>query len=80
MSNVFGKEGVPSFAEPEHNRRDSVDHASEGPLHPEISAAYDYVDSVLETSEFDTPYYLWCGWSMREAFLAGITYARRQPG
>ena len=60
---------------PEHTKRGSVDHASEGELHPEIHAAYDYVDSVLHTADVCTPY-AWHGWALREAFLAGISHAR----
>lgn len=61
--------------DPEHQKRGSIDHASEGELHPEISAAYDYVDSVTHTKAYPE-LHAWHGWSLREAFLAGISYAR----
>jgi len=60
---------------PEHEKRGEVDHASEGELHPDIVAAYDYVDSILATSDDDTEY-AWYGWGIREAFLAGISHAK----
>ena len=60
---------------PEHTKRGSVDHGSVGDLHPEIVAAYDYVDSVLHTADVTTPY-AWHGWALREAFLAGVSHAR----
>lgn len=62
---------------PEHEKRGSVDHESVGELHPEIISAYDYVDSVLHTADVAMPY-RWHGWAMREAFLAGISYAQNQ--
>ncbi|NKI17397.1 hypothetical protein HCU74_08205 [Spongiibacter sp. KMU-166] len=60
---------------PEHDKRGSADHGAEndGELHPEISAAYDYVASVLDTSDFKDAY-AWHGWALREAFLAGISH------
>ena len=62
---------------PEHEKRGSIDHASGGELHPDIVAAYDYVDSILETSDDDTEY-AWYGWGIREAFLAGISHASKK--
>lgn len=62
---------------PEHTQRGSVDHDSGGELHPELVAAYDYVDSVLHTADVTMPY-VWHGWALREAFLAGISYAKRE--
>jgi hypothetical protein len=64
--------------DPEHQKRGSIDHACEGELHPEISAAYDYVDSVSHTKSYPETH-SWSGWALREAFLAGITYAREHP-
>lgn len=61
---------------PEHTKRGSFDHASVGELHDDISAAYDYVHSVIHTADVTTPY-AWHGWALREAFLAGISYAQR---
>ena len=62
---------------PEHTKRGSIDHATEGELHPELIAAYDYVDSVLHTADTFQKH-LWYGWSIREAFMAGISYAERK--
>lgn len=54
---------------PEHDKRNN-----EG---SEVSAAYDYVESVLDTSDFiDSP--AWHGWAIREAFLAGASHAKTQ--
>ncbi|MCP4595736.1 hypothetical protein [Neptuniibacter sp.] len=58
---------------PEHSKRNTPD---DEPLHPDISAAYDYVDSVLDTSDFKDSY-AWHGWALREAFLAGISHAEK---
>lgn len=62
---------------PEHTKRGEVDHASEGDIHPEIIEAYHYVDSIVDTSDDDDEY-AWYGWAIREAFLAGISYAKNQ--
>ena len=49
-----------------------------GELHPDHTAAYAYVESVLPTAVEDdgVSYHVWHGWAMREAFLAGISYAK----
>lgn len=62
---------------PEHDARGGKDEGfdNNGDLHPEISAAYDYVQSVLDTSDFKSVY-AWHGWALREAFLAGISSLR----
>ena len=62
---------------PEHTKRVSEDHGSndDAPLHPEISAAYDYVHSVLDTSDYEGR---WYGWALREVFLAGVSHAQKQ--
>lgn len=62
---------------PEHSAR----HATHG-LHPEIAAAYRYVDSVLKHADAASPRggYAWHGWAMREAFLAGCTHYRESGG
>lgn len=61
---------------PEHIKRGS-DHNSIDVdnfyIHPEVTAAYKYVDSVLDTSSFKDEY-LWHGWAIREAFLAGCSH------
>lgn len=59
---------------PEHTSRETAD---DQPLHPDVSAAYRYVDSVLDTSDFENVL-AWHGWALREAFLAGVTYAQKQ--
>lgn len=63
---------------PEHDVRDGGDHGAnnDGAVHPEVKAAYDYVDSVLDTSDFEGAY-AWHGWGLREAFLAGISHAKK---
>ena len=60
----------PENLTPEHDFRCA---SSNGDLDPEVSAAYKYVDSVINTSDFIKPL-AWHGWALREAFLAGITY------
>lgn len=57
---------------PEHTKRDTPDHK---PMHPELAAAYQYVESVVDTSDF-TNVQAWFGWALREAYLAGITYGK----
>ncbi len=61
---------------PEHTKRGSEDHGQKSgePLNAEIEAAYAYVDSVLDTSDYK-PNFAWHGWALREAFLAGISHA-----
>jgi hypothetical protein len=57
---------------PEHtSRRDADD------LHPEVKAAYAYVDRVLHTADAHSAFggYAWHGWAIREAFLAGCSHA-----
>ncbi|MEO6148234.1 MAG: hypothetical protein ABIP04_14230 [Sulfuriferula sp.] len=70
---------------PEHTKRGSIDHEMPSELNPEIiGAAYDYVDSILGTANVTTQYKLygqmWYGRALREAFLAGISYAERGKG
>ena len=62
---------------PEHDARGSADHGidNDGSLHSEIKASYEYVDSILATSDY-VGCYAWHGWAIREAFLAGVTHAR----
>ena len=59
---------------PEHTKRETQDHE---PIHPCIDAAYDYVVSILDTSDY-TGVYAWHGWALREAFLAGVSYAEKR--
>lgn len=61
----------PAVITPEHDKRAPTDG---GPLHADVEAAYAYVNSVLPTSDFTDPP-AWHGWAIREAFLAGISYA-----
>ena len=62
---------------PEHTKRgnghDSFD--IDQPIHVDVNAAYDYVNKVLDTSDYKDSY-LWHGWALREAFLAGISHAK----
>jgi hypothetical protein len=62
---------------PEHTARKQGDDKD---LHPEVIAAYRYVESVLDfadvpSSKIGGP--LWFGWALREAFLAGCSHAAR---
>ncbi|MGU5889755.1 hypothetical protein [Aeromonas hydrophila] len=54
---------------PEHDKR-SVGCG----LHGDVEAAYAYVESVSDTRDIPSPLG-WRGWALREAFLAGISYA-----
>jgi hypothetical protein len=55
---------------PEHTKRNTLKG-----LHPDVEAAYDYVTSRISTA--DDPVMLWWhGWALREAFLAGISFAQ----
>jgi len=62
---------TPDFT-PEHTSRRVADN-----LHPEVKAAYAYVDSVLHAADAHSPFggYAWHGWAIREAFLAGCSHA-----
>ena len=57
---------------PEHTAR-----AMDGDLHPEVKAAYGYVDRVLHTADIQAALGIpaWYGWAIREAFLAGCSHA-----
>ena len=57
---------------PEHTKRDI-----DGDRHPEVSAAYRYVDSVVHAADARSPFggHAWHGWALREAFLAGCSHA-----
>lgn len=64
---------------PEHDKRGTPPIEYDGRLHPDVSAAYDYVENVVQTADGmhgHTP--TWHGWALREAFLAGISYAERR--
>lgn len=61
---------------PEHDKL-SDRRPSEG-NHPFVEAAYQYVQSVLHTADTtgrNGVGFAWHGWALREAFLAGISYA-----
>lgn len=52
-------------------------NCSQGELTVEHSAAYEFVDSMIDESQVDrwqdgSP--MWYGWALREAFLAGVEY------
>lgn len=64
---------------PEHTLRGN-DHNSDAPIHPQVAAAYEYVDLVVDTADIDAggaP--AWYGWALREAFLAGCSHASKPP-
>lgn len=56
---------------PEHTKRRP---AGGGPNHPDVQAAMRYVESVVDTSDFEGAL-AWHGWALREAFLAGCSHA-----
>lgn len=67
-----------SIETPEHNKRSTPEG---DPMHLEINAAYSYVNSVIhqrDMSSFRAAPFLWKQHSMREAFLAGISYINEQ--
>ena len=58
---------------PEHTAR-----AMNNDLHPEVKAAYAYVDRVSHTTadvQAAPGIHAWHGWALREAFLAGCSHA-----
>jgi hypothetical protein len=60
---------------PEHTARRQGDNKG---LHPEVRAAYRYVESVLDSADISSGKLggpLWFGWALREAFLAGCSRA-----
>lgn len=58
-----------TFSElPEHDARQT-----QGGLHPDVQAAYDYVSRVASTADIPHPFPAWHGWALREAFLAGCS-------
>lgn len=63
---------------PEHTKRgNGHDTFSDAPIHPDVNAAYAYVDSVIDAADItngNSP--AWYGWAIREAFLAGISHAQ----
>ena len=59
---------------PEHTARRTGDNKG---LHPEVAAAYRYVERVLDSADIPSSKLggpLWFGWALREAFLAGCSY------
>ncbi|MES2625915.1 MAG: hypothetical protein V4628_11605 [Pseudomonadota bacterium] len=61
---------------PEHEKRDQRES-----LHPDVVAAYNYVNIVVPTADYNANVIgapLWHGWALREAFLAGISHAEKQ--
>lgn len=62
---------------PEHTKRgNGHDTFSDAPIHPDVLAAYQYVDGVIDTADIHagiSP--AWHGWAIREAFLAGVSHA-----
>jgi hypothetical protein len=61
---------------PEHTARR---HGNNEKLHPEVAAAYRYVEKVLDSADIPSSKLggpLWFGWALREAFLAGCSHSR----
>jgi hypothetical protein len=57
---------------PEHDKRRNKDDT-------DIETAYEYVVSVKETSDIkNKDEYLWHGWALREAFLAGMSHEKKK--
>ena len=65
--------GGQSSGMPEHEKR----HTADG-LHPDVNEAYSYVMSVSDTSDIPSAN-AWHGWALREAFLAGVSFADSRP-
>jgi hypothetical protein len=65
---------------PEHTKRNSDSDDSDSMR--DLCAAYAYVSSVLSTADAISPCggYAWHGWALREAYLAGCSYAREVKG
>jgi len=65
---------------PEHTKRgNGHDTFSDSPTHPDVTAAYAYVDSVVDVADMhagNSP--AWHGWALREAFLAGVSHAENK--
>lgn len=40
-------------------------------------AAYDYVESIMHTAD-DKRNFMWHGWALREAFIAGVKYQKER--
>lgn len=63
----------------QYPKRDlTPEHTKRVPPNTDIAAAYQYITTVLDTSDYQPPGYAWHGWALREAFLAGISYAQEQ--
>ena len=60
---------------PEHDKRET---GADQPLHPDVLGAYEYVENADPDVYEDDRIPYWGGWALREAFLAGITYAQQQ--
>jgi len=40
-----------------------------------LEARYTYIDSIIPTADkMDGPYPMWCGWALRNAFIAGAKW------
>jgi hypothetical protein len=72
-----GDEMPPRDLTPEHTKRDPGPGSKLN--HPEVQAAHRYVESVLDTSDYEGGY-AWHGWALREAFLAGCSHAAKSAG
>lgn len=54
------------------------DCSAEGELTKEHSAAYDFVDVMIPHAASQADGYLWHGWALREAFMHGVEWARKE--
>ncbi len=66
----------PKDITPQHTARAREHKAGVPGVHPQVDAAYAYVNSILKTADISVggaP--AWYGWAIREAFLAGCSYA-----
>jgi hypothetical protein len=64
---------------PEHTKRGNGHNTfSGGQTHPDVSAAYAYVHSVIDVADIVGNSPAWNGWALREAFLAGVSHAENK--
>lgn len=43
-----------------------------------VEAATKFVESMLDRADTLTPYPMWHGWALREAFLVGVEFAMEE--
>lgn len=58
-----------------------TDELKPEPMTPELIAAYAFVDSVVDKATIppERGGYLWAGWVLRQAYLAGVRAERESP-